>query len=64
MFLNRADGQRLYRVFQNLLQNALRYSLEGSRVYLTLTEEVGQAVVRVPPSHALFFLIPTPPPPA
>ena len=42
-----ADGQRLYRVFQNLLQNALRYSLEGSRVYLTLTEEAGQAVVRV-----------------
>ncbi len=42
-----ADGQRLYRVFQNLLQNALRYSLEGSRVYLTLTEEVGQAVVCV-----------------
>lgn len=42
-----ADGQRLYRVFQNLLQNALRYSLEGSRVYLTLTEENGQAVVRI-----------------
>ena len=42
-----ADGQRLYRVFQNLLQNALRYSLEGSRVYLALTEEAGQAVVRV-----------------
>ncbi|MDE5937516.1 MAG: HAMP domain-containing histidine kinase [Lachnospiraceae bacterium] len=42
-----ADGQRLYRVFQNLLQNALRYSLPGSRVYLTLTEEGGQAVVRV-----------------
>lgn len=42
-----ADGQRLYRVFQNLLQNALHYSLEGSRVYLTLAEEGGQAVVRV-----------------
>ena len=42
-----ADGQRLYRVFQNLLQNALRYSLAGSRVYLALTEEAGQAVVRV-----------------
>ncbi len=42
-----ADGQRLYRVFQNLLQNALHYSLEGSRVYLTLAEEDGQAVVRV-----------------
>ena len=42
-----ADGQRLYRVFQNLLQNALRYSLEGSRIYLTLTGEDGRAVVRV-----------------
>ena len=42
-----ADGQRLYRVFQNLLQNALRYSLEGSRVYLALTEEAGRAVVRI-----------------
>lgn len=42
-----ADGQRLYRVFQNLLQNALRYSLEGSRIYLTLTEEEGKAVVRI-----------------
>jgi signal transduction histidine kinase len=31
-----ADGQRLYRVFQNLIQNALQYSLESSRVYLTL----------------------------
>ena len=31
-----ADGKRLYRVFQNLLDNALRYALPGSRVYLTL----------------------------
>ena len=29
-----ADGQKLYRVFQNLLENILRYSLEGTRVYL------------------------------
>ena len=43
----KADGQRLYRVFQNLLQNALRYSLPGSRVYLALTQEAGQAVVRI-----------------
>lgn len=42
-----ADGQRLYRVFQNLLQNTLRYSLEGSRVYLSLTEEDGRAVARI-----------------
>lgn len=31
-----ADGQRLYRVFQNLIGNALLYSLPGSRVYITL----------------------------
>lgn len=42
-----ADGQRLYRVFQNLLQNALHYSLEGSRIYLALTEEAGCIVVRM-----------------
>ncbi|MCI8280552.1 MAG: HAMP domain-containing histidine kinase [Lachnospiraceae bacterium] len=33
-----ADGQRLYRVFQNLLQNALQYSLAGSRIFLSLTK--------------------------
>lgn len=31
-----ADGGRLYRVFQNLIQNALKYSLPGSRVHLSL----------------------------
>ena len=41
------DGDRLYRVFQNLLQNALGYALEGSRVYLTLGIEDGKAVVSV-----------------
>lgn len=38
-----ADGDRLYRVFQNLIGNALKYSLPGSRVYLTLTVEDGRA---------------------
>lgn len=42
-----ADGQRLYRVFQNLLQNALRYSLEGSRIFLNLAEEGGKVIVSV-----------------
>lgn len=42
-----ADGQRLYRVFQNLIQNTLRYSLEGSRVYLTLIRQAGEVVVRI-----------------
>ena len=31
-----ADGDRLYRVFQNLIGNALKYSLPGSRIYLAL----------------------------
>ena len=34
-----ADGDRLYRVFQNQIQNALKYSLEGSRVYIRLRVE-------------------------
>ena len=38
-----ADGKRLYRVFQNLVQNALRYALPGSRVYLTLKTAANQA---------------------
>ena len=42
-----ADGERMYRVFQNLFSNALRYSLAGSRVYVELAAEDGQAVARV-----------------
>ena len=42
-----ADGQRLYRVFQNLIQNALRYSLEGSRIYLSLEIREENAVVQI-----------------
>ncbi|MCI8525276.1 MAG: HAMP domain-containing histidine kinase [Oscillospiraceae bacterium] len=43
-----ADGRRLYRVFQNLIDNALRYALEGSRVYLTLetTDQAARASLR------------------
>ena len=42
-----ADGQRLYRVFQNLVQNALQYSLEGSRVYVAVKLENHRAAVEV-----------------
>ena len=38
-----ADGDRLYRVFQNLIGNALKYSLEGSRIYLDLTVDRDRA---------------------
>lgn len=42
-----ADGDRLYRVFQNLIGNALKYSLADSRVYLTLTTRDGRAEATV-----------------
>jgi len=42
-----ADGQRLYRVFQNLIRNCTQYSLEGSRVYLQLIAQNGNAVVSI-----------------
>lgn len=43
----RADGDKIYRVFQNLLQNALQYSLDGSRIYVTLETDETRAVATV-----------------
>jgi signal transduction histidine kinase len=34
-----ADGKRLYRVWENLIANALKYSLTGSRVFIDLTSD-------------------------
>lgn len=42
-----ADGGRMYRVFQNLIQNALKYSLAGSRVYVTLKEDASVALASI-----------------
>ncbi len=42
-----ADGTRLYRVFQNLIQNALQYSLEGSRIFVELKQEDGYAAASI-----------------
>lgn len=42
-----ADGQRLYRVFQNLIRNCAQYSLPGSRVYVSLTAQNGSAVATI-----------------
>lgn len=35
----RADGQLLWRVVENLLNNVLKYAQEGSRVYIDLNEQ-------------------------
>ncbi len=40
-----ADGRHLWRIFDNLMNNVCKYSLPSSRVYLTLEEQNGNAVV-------------------
>lgn len=42
-----ADGQRMYRVFQNLFQNAIQYSLDSSRVYVALTADGTTAIASI-----------------
>lgn len=38
IFIN-SDGSRLYRVIQNIIGNALKYSLKGTRIFITETTE-------------------------
>lgn len=40
-----ADGRRLWRVFDNLLNNACKYALEGTRVYMSLETQGKEAVI-------------------
>lgn len=40
-----ADGRRLWRVFDNLLNNICKHALPGSRVYLTLEQSGNTAVI-------------------
>ncbi|WP_406243852.1 sensor histidine kinase [Tissierella carlieri] len=42
-----ADGKRLYRVFQNIIDNALKYSLKGTRIFIELVEDDGEALVNI-----------------
>ncbi|WP_367924409.1 sensor histidine kinase [uncultured Ruthenibacterium sp.] len=39
------DGQRTCRIFENLLGNILKYAMSGTRAYIQLEEDDGQAVV-------------------
>ena len=40
-----ADGRRLWRVFDNLMNNVCKYAQRSTRVYLTLEEGNGQAII-------------------
>lgn len=54
-----ADGRRLCRVFDNLMTNICKYSQSGTRVYLTLEEKEGSAVISFKnTSHAPLDLSP------
>ena len=39
-----ADGRRMWRIFDNLMNNICKYAMPGTRVYLSLEEENGNAV--------------------
>jgi signal transduction histidine kinase len=42
-----SDGKKLYRVLLNLIDNALKYSLEGTRIFIDLTVEKITAVLEI-----------------
>ncbi len=42
-----ADGKKLSRALQNVLDNALKYSLNGSRIYIDLVKNEGNAILSV-----------------
>ncbi|NOU69683.1 hypothetical protein GC096_37310 [Paenibacillus sp. LMG 31461] len=39
------DGKKTWRVFENLIGNALKYALPGTRVYVTLTENIERVIL-------------------
>ena len=41
------DGKKLYRVIQNLTDNALKYSMDGTRIYITVFRDNSDAVITV-----------------
>ena len=44
IFIN-ADGKRLYRVFENLLSNIVKYSLSNTRVYIDMFKENDEVTI-------------------
>ncbi|MBP1931738.1 sensor histidine kinase [Ammoniphilus resinae] len=39
------DGQKMWRVFENLIGNILKYALENTRVYISLIEDMDRIVI-------------------
>ncbi len=53
----RSDGKKLYRVFQNLIDNALKYSLKGTRIFIEaeLSDGLVKASVKNTSAYELDF---------
>ena len=43
----RLDGMKTWRVFENLISNAVKYSLPNTRVYITMTEQPEHIEIRM-----------------
>lgn len=41
------DGRKLSRVLENLIGNCVKYALKGTRVFLSVAEENGQAIIEL-----------------
>lgn len=41
------DGNRMHRVFSNLIDNAIKYSLKGTRIFVNVKTVEGKAVVEI-----------------
>ena len=41
------DGQKTYRIFENLIGNAVKYAMPHTRVYVKIAAEEGEAVFRM-----------------
>ncbi len=41
------DSLKMWRVFDNLINNAVKYSLHGTRIYVSIAEESGQLAISV-----------------
>lgn len=43
----KGDNEKMYRVVQNLLENALKYSLDGTRIYLEVRKEGNKIITEI-----------------
>ncbi|MGN0676688.1 MAG: sensor histidine kinase [Ruminococcus sp.] len=42
-----AEGKKLYRVYQNLIDNALKYSMNGTRIYIKLYTRQNEVITEI-----------------